>query len=265
MKSKKFWFLLLLYFGLINIQCKKTLYRCGVDDKKVEVLPAKNYVEIDENHPAYKRRMDSSDFKDFHIYLDLVNIKNDIKKYNLEEYESFYIDSLTKAVKTLETLLKVIPLTRAYRFTDEQIQAIQIEDWNKTVLGTDAKGDMASFDIDLIILGRFDDQLSEEVLASAWPRYSGTNGRPIVGVVSINPKIAYSKLNSEYAFQSTILHEFTHILGFLINYFQSVYKNLITKTDEDGVTRSYLNSPKLLEVAKKYYNCSSIDGVELEE
>ena len=262
---KKFYFLLLLFFVIINIQCKKSLYRCGVDDEKVEVLPATNYVEIDKNHPAYKRRMDSGDFKEFHIYLDLVNIKNDIKKYKLEQYETFYIESLTKGVKTLESLLKVVPLTKSFRFTDEQIQAIQIEDWNKTMFGTDASGDMASFDIDLIIFGRLDVQLSEEVLASAWPRYSDTNGRPVVGVVSINPKIEYSKLNSEYAFQSTIVHEFTHILGFIINYFENVYKNIITKTDEDGVTRSYLNSAKLLSVAKKYYNCSSIDGVKLEE
>ena len=144
--------------------------------------------------------MDSGDFKDFHISLDLVNIKNDIKKYKLEQYETFYIESLTKGVKTLESLLKVVPLNKSFRFTDEQIQAIQIEEWNKTMFGTDATGDMASFDIDLIIFGRFDDQLSEEVLASAWSRYSDTNGRPVVGVVSINPKIEYSKLNSEYAF-----------------------------------------------------------------
>ena len=94
--------------------------------------------------------MDSGEFQDFHIYLDLVNIKNDIKKYKLEQYETIYIESLTKGVKTLESLLKVVPLNKSFRFTDEQIQAIQIEEWNETMFGTDATGDMASFNIDLI-------------------------------------------------------------------------------------------------------------------
>ena len=127
MQAQKFSILLFLFLGIFQVQSKQ-LYRCGVDDEKFEIKRATNYVKINKNHPAYKRRMDSDDFKDFHIYLDLVNIKNDIKKYKLEQYETFYIESLTKGVKTLENLLKVVPLTKSFRFTDEQIQAIEIED-----------------------------------------------------------------------------------------------------------------------------------------
>ena len=35
--------------------------------------------------------------------------------------------------------------------------------------------------------------------------------------------------------------------------------------DDYGITRAYINSTKVVEVAKKYYNCDSIKGVELEE
>ena len=238
MKSKKFWFLLLLFFGIINIQCQKSLYRCGVDDKKIKILPAKNYVKITENHPAYRRRMDSQDFGDFHIYLDLVNIKNDIKKYNLEQYESLYINSATKAVKTLESLLKVKKSRYGYTFTDEQIESILISDWNKTIVGSNAEGDLASKDIDLIIFGRFDNKMAEGVLASAAPSYvDNENSRPIVGVVNINTNIIYSQLNSDYALTSTLLHEFIHILGFFKDNFQYVYDNInmFSKLDENGI------------------------------
>ena len=256
----------LLFFGILDVQSKDLLYRCGVDDEKMQIKPATNYVEIDKNHPSYKRRMETEEFKDFHIYLDLVNIKNDIKSFKLEKYESLYINSLTKAAKTLESLLKVKKLSKGYKFTDEQIKNIKIEDWDKTMFGTDAEGDMASKDIDLIIFGRFDDKMSESTLASAGPRYlDQENGRPIVGVVNINSNIEYSKINSEYALTTTLLHEFTHILGFLKDYFQDQFHNMFNKTDGDGVVRYYINSPKVLEVAKKYFNCSSIDGVELEE
>ena len=150
MQAQKFSILLFFLLGIFKAQSKQ-LYRCGVDDEKFEIKRATNYVKINQNHPAYKRRMDSDDFKDFHIYLDLVNIKNDIKKYNLEQYESLYINSLTKEVKTLESLLKVKKSSYGYTFTDEEIKSIKIDDWNKTIVGSNAEGDMASKDIDLII------------------------------------------------------------------------------------------------------------------
>ena len=264
MQAQKFSILLFLLLGIFQVQSKQ-LYRCGVDDEKFEIKRATNYVKINKSHPAYKRRMDSDDFKDFHIYLDLINIKNDIKKYNLEQYESLYINSLTKSVKTLESLLKVKKSSYGYTFTDEQIKSIKIDDWNKTIVGSNAEGDLASKDIDLIIFGRFDNQMGG-TLASAGPSYEDyENSRPLVGVVNINANIKYSRLNSEYALTTLILHEFIHILGFLKYHFENYYKNIFSKTDEDGVVRHYINSPKVLEVAKKYFNCPTIDGVELED
>ena len=263
MKALKTLLLLLFFLEIIQVHSKNIRYRCGVDDEKIPVLPAEHYNEIDQNHPAYKRRLYSGEFKDFHIYLDLVNIKKDIEKFNLQDKEQLYINALTNAVKTLEALLKVKPLSRGFTFTDQQITNIQIPDWNKTVVGSSATLDLASQDIDLIIFGRFDDQMPESTLATAGPRYSDDNRQPIIGVVNINAKIDYSKKNSEHSLQTTLLHEFTHILGFLNNYFTDVYKNVFNRTDEDNVVRSYINSPKVLEVAKKYFNCDSIDGVEL--
>ena len=65
------------------------------------------------------RRLDNEDeYKDFNIYLDLINIKNDIKIFHLEAYESLFIDSLNKAVETLESLLKIKKNNYAYAFTD---------------------------------------------------------------------------------------------------------------------------------------------------
>ena len=60
------------------------------------------------------------------------------------------------------------------------------------------------------------------------------------------------------------MHEFTHILGFSNSYFKD-FNFLFDKTDEFNVVRYYIKSPKVLEVAKKYFDCQDIDGVELEE
>ena len=262
MKMNKILLLIIFVFQLISCEENQVFYRCGVNDMHIKPIPIKGIApDKDDN-----RRLDNEDeYKDFNIYLDLINIKNDIKIFHLEAYESLFIDSLNKAVETLESLLKFKKTNDAYVFTDKQIKDIKIPNWNKTMIGTNATGNSRQLGIDLFIFGRFDDDMDSSTLASAGPRYvnSATN-QPVVGVVNINTKVDYSKINSKEYFQSIILHEFTHILGFL-NY-MFYFKNMIfNKTDEYNIVRYYINSPKVLEVAKKYFNCDSIDGVELEE
>ena len=236
-------------------------FRCGVDDHYKAPLSATHIIKNEDDN----RRLNDGEFKDFHIYLDLINIKNGIRQYHLEEYENLFINSLNKAVKTLETLLKVKPIDN-YGFTDENITNIPIDDWNKTMVGTNAVGGMASLGIDLIIFGKLDDEMGSSTLASAGPYYIVKDtGQPLVGIVYINTRVNYSKINSEEYFQSIIIHEFTHILGFVGGYFENYYHNIFTKVDEFGLTRYYINSTKVLNVARKYFNCSDIDGVELEE
>ena len=262
MKLAQIILLELYIFQIINCLEKRYFYRCGVDDEEVKPIPATNYVTTEKD----KRRLGDGEFKDFKIYLDLINVKNDIVKYHLEEYETLFISSLKKAVKTLESLLKVENSQRGFSFTDDQITAIKINDWNKTIIGTNAIGNSQELGIDLFIFGRLDDQMDQYTLASAGPRYSDSiNHRPIIGVVNINTKVNYSKIHSEEYFQSIIIHEFTHILGFLKSYFIDYFHNIFNKTDEYGLVRYYINSSKVLEVAKKYFNCQDIDGVELEE
>ena len=192
-------------FQIINCLEKRYFYRCGVDDEEVKPIPATNYVTTEKD----KRRLGDGEFKDFKIYLDLINVKNDIVKYHLEEYETLFINSLKKAVKTLESLLKVENSQRGFSFTDDQITAIKINDWNKTIIGTNAIGNSQELGIDLFIFGRLDDQMDQYTLASAGPRYSidGT-GQPLVGVVNINSKVDYSKLKpaTNATFQSMRSH-----------------------------------------------------------
>ena len=60
------------------------------DDDTIIQKPTTNSIPIEKD----KRKLDNSDFKEFHIYLDLINIKNDIRKYHLEEHEELFIISL---------------------------------------------------------------------------------------------------------------------------------------------------------------------------
>ena len=134
------------------------------------------------------------------------------------------------------------------------------------MIGSNAIGNSKTLDIDLFIFGRFDDKMNPSTLASAGPRYSvPETGQPLVGVVNINTNVNYSKINSKEYFQSIIIHEFTHILGFLNNHFKNYFKNIYNIIDDYGLQRYFINSTKVLEVARKYFNCPNMKGVELEE
>ena len=137
MNSKKHYILLLFFVTIINIHAQEIIYKCGIYDDNIPERPATHYDKIDKDNPSYKRRAetDSEEFQDFHIYLDLINLKNHIQKFNLLENEKLYIDSMKNAVKTLESLLKVKKPSAGFTFTDEEIKSIEIDDWNKTMLG----------------------------------------------------------------------------------------------------------------------------------
>ena len=267
MKAINIYFILLLFFSIIEVESHELRYKCGADKSKIKVKPAKHYKKVDKNDPAYKRRIDSSEdgFKDFNIYLDTENIEKQIQEFNLQSYESLFLKAMNKAIETIQSLLKAKELSREITFTDDDISQLPIEVWDKTKIGSSATSDMKSLGIDLIIMGYFNNELDDSILASASPAYYDQETfRPIIGVVKINPNIDFSKLNSEKAFQTVILHEFTHILGFTAQYFKDL-KFVTSQPDSDGINRYYLNSPKVVEVAKKYFNCDNIKEVPLEE
>ena len=275
MEKRKYLLLILINILIIkniNSEERELLYKCLVDKYKIIPKVAKNSIPIDYNNPLYKRRLDNIDpdgFKKFNIYLDLENIKYEVELYNLTEYYDVYINSMKKAIETFQSLLKVKAITLNYQFSDDDLKALNIIKWNSSNFGSEAfsqKKGLLSLGIDLAIFGRFED-LGTETLATAGARYMHTNGQPLIGIVNINlnKSINYSKSKSQEYFQSIILHEFTHILGFSEYFFIEYFHNIFNKSDNIGINRYYINSTKVIEVAKKYFNCSDIDGVELEE
>ena len=259
-------------FNLINCHTQQRLFKCVHKNE-------------DENHPIHnkgieltvkqkeerKRRISETggEFKDFNIYLDLENVKYEIQQLHLEAHEDFYINSMQKAVSVLKSLLKVKPLAKDYQLSTHNLRdELNLTKWNTEIFGDEATGkSFHNSNIDLVIFGQFAD-LDDSTLATASARgfQDGdvNKGQPYIGVVKINKNINYALPNSEIYFQSVLVHEFTHILGFSKKFFEDYYHNIYTKTDENGLMRYYLNSRKVLEVAKNYFNCQTLEGVELE-
>ena len=144
-----------------------------------------------------------------------------------------------------------------------------IYNWDTTLFGNSAvqKGfNTHSLGFDLIIFGKFlsSNELGEGTLAAANTEYIDIDTeQPVFGMVYLNKDVDYSIINSQEYFESIILHEFTHILGFDLNYF-FFFNYILIQNDKNGIERYYINSTIVVNVAKKYFNCDSVIGVELE-
>ena len=268
---------IILIFNTIN--CKKlknqVLFKCQHDNEQEHELLPNRIAENSVNQNEYiKRRMvddtDTDEFRFFNIYLDLENIKHEIVELGLQNYQDFFISSMQKAVSVLQTLLKVKPLLMDYCLYDDDFSQLNIKYWNHEKFGTEACRNGFHFrnqSIDLVIFGQFYN-LPESTLATASAKATQKNetrnGQPYVGLVKINKNVNYILRNSEAYFQTILVHEFTHILGFSKSFFTDYYKNIYSKIDKHGIMRSYLNSPKLLKVAREYFDCPTLEGVELE-
>ena len=265
---KIFLFFFYIFIFLNNSLCQEKKYfpKCGVYEYDATPIVLKE-IPINKNDPSPKRGLDSENFKDFKIYLDLENLDYEIEQNNLTQYRELYVSSMMKAINTLQKLLKVVPFETNYRISDENLKGIGLERWDKTKFGNESFEKNAttfSWGYDLVIFGKIVD-VDPSTLASAGARYLDSNNRPYIGIVNINKNVDYSLAKSREYLESIILHEFTHILGFANDFFVKYFHNVYWEVDTYGVNRTYINSSKVLEVAKKYFDCEDLKGVALEE
>ena len=248
------------------------IFKCGADN---ELPPDSfdNIKEINTDSQEYKNVYDNLDgdgFKELRISLDLENFNYEVEQHNInDDVKQLFTEGLEKAKTTVEALLKVKPV-KNHCFTNSHIISKSITKWDENLLGdnmcSENKG-MLYFGIDLFILVRFgsNTEMGENTLASASVKYvDSSNQQPLLGVILINKDIDYSKLDSKEYFAGIMAHEFTHILGFS-NYYFSNFDFILRKPDIFGVERSYIKSDQVLAVARNYFNCDSLDGVQLEK
>ena len=213
------------------------------------------------------RKLENVDdgFKKIRIYVDKTYISKNIE--NHETYEKV-IYSLEKCVKSIEELIKVKQLDKI-QFSNEDIIKLGLtnNDINPNLLET---GEGIS--TDLVIFPKFEQiqQNTKLKLAIGKPLiFHSVLKRPIGAILSIHKSFPDIR-NSENYFESIIIHQLTHILGFMYDVFDRFdigFSNVI-KTDREtrtNETKKFVISPKVVEYAKKYFNCSTVSGVELED
>ena len=103
-----------------------------------------------------------------------------------------------------------------------------------------------------------------------------SEGRPIIGSITHNFKNFRTNNynNDDWLIQTKIifLHQITHILGFrkdILKKYNLMFTEISTnRTDRWNAAysnKTFINSTKVIDLAKKYYNCPFINSIEIED
>jgi leishmanolysin len=116
------------------------------------------------------------------------------------------------------------------------------------------------------------DSKSTYVAYSTVCQMSSVNNRPNVGLIGLN--LAYLTLSGSDREINSVKHEFTHVLGFSkasFKYFWNTTTNLpigedkvVQEVNIRGLPTFAIVLPNVVAAAQKYYNCSNVTAMELE-
>ena len=227
---------------------------CGIDvtNYNVKSPSKKQEKSVDDNYRPIKIHVDSTSLQD--------GLSR--SKFNLTS------TALNYTLKIIQKLIKVKPLHYTFAIDKNDLESWSFEEneYDSSITN--------EIDADLILLIKCIEP--DSYYFSSEPKYiDEETKRPIVGIIYFADFISSTKqLNLLYYIECGFLHQITHILGFLYNTFNNFkgeanYINEVVKVissdKRSGVKRSYIITPTVVEIAKKYYGCDNIIGVELED
>jgi leishmanolysin len=240
-------FMLSIYF-MLNKKCGVEKYR----NKK------RHQVNVHGENGL--RNLQLSDWTQIRIYidydmLDSQELEDDLKD-NLKQ-------TMDNTIALFQTLVQVKPLSKPL-ILKECEDGVSISNLIKTE-GVNA---------DLILIPYIDDTAGSDVEASAGPcANDDLTGRPIMGSIGFSNRTDYSRTNAQEYYTIIALHELTHVFVFLDfqgfinpNTIQQLKQSdIIGSVTVNGKTRSIIKTPKVIQAARKHFNCSTLEGVQLED
>ena len=224
------------------------------------------------NNKEAKRKLENDDYEEINILFNKYDVEKQCKAYSdLPGYGPVMkeIEVLLNFLETFPNILK--KLIKSKKINKKQINikadALQkLQDNNFAV--EDGLLDK-TFDNDLVIfigINTLDEKYDEVDII----QYDDIDeNRPTVGFIKYNyhfiKKIKENQKNQ--ILNILFLHGVTHILGFKKTILRN--KNLSVTIDNIGRVKQYkkdvIKNEKILAIARKYYNCSNIDYIELDE
>lgn len=240
-------FFLVIFLIAINLViCGK----CGADQIKKRIKPGPLKAPGDNN----RRRLDSR-YTPIRIYADYSNLRetSSIDSNTLQRIRRLIDETCNEFSKFLKVAHYSVDLTGLENTIKEQCAIDSI--------GSGYANYLKIFDV--VIFPSFDSTLGIGVLAAAGLcLYSSLSFRPYMGVLLINPELSFTKANTELYMKNLLFHELTHVLIFDPDLFNVLGMSTVKIFDGSFVT--FVNSPRVLTKARQHFNCTTLNGIPLE-
>ena len=273
------YFLLIFIFTSSNInntnnynsKIKNIKHSCGSGNNNYQIKTVNFITKNDNIKRALQNNIEENNLP-INIYYDMsyLNKQSENSSKDLNEKINMINKSMFRCVNVFKKLIKIKkPLNNPIKIKSEQ----DLKEWKfiKYKINSDLMPNSKGILCDLLILLRFKNE--NEEMKYEFPDASAVyideyTKRPIVGILVINDEFEI-KTNSQDYLDFLLLHGITHILGFSYNLFSSFPGQLsntilIEKETRTNKEKYKIKTPKVLEFAKKYFNCDKISGVELE-
>lgn len=212
---------------------------CKVDNEPPKVLEP-----LLPNHPT----------KDYYHPIEFY-----VDYSNLQPEDSFYFkikNSITKVTESLSVLLEVQ--------TYQEIKVNDISDCDRKIHIDDIIQTGITTDFLLFVRKIDQESLGNKIVKSKICYLQEKDKRPIVGILYISSSISFESINADKYFEISILHELSHILVFsnyLFHYFPSSVQPVLRL---DSFNKAYIRTPKVIELAKRHFNCENITEITVE-
>jgi leishmanolysin len=237
---------------LLILIFKFTKQQCGF-------IPKAPKYKLEEPHNL--RRLQSAEFQPIRIYFDYTTLDNQTNISDETKDNVKKILSLTKQI--YEELLMV----------QRSSSLLRIKDCDSRVSINDTVSSIG-VDADLVVFPFVDTTPSgnTEAYASGCV-ISGVNNRPVAGIIGFTKNLNSSVDNWMEHFVALAFHELAHVLVFNPSIFDLFIDKdwstipidkVVTTSIINGLERKLIITPKVVEAAKRHFNCSNVIGVELE-
>jgi len=208
---------------------------------------------------SYMKGLPNYQWVPMKVYLDFYDLDLKFSEGKLTDFQYNNIkEALNNAKKIFEKLLKVQRLyERIYPGIDDVCM------WNPKIKKNGVKADIA-FCVTIM-------ESSRIVASASFLELLKENNRPVTGEIFWNPEFVYGNQNEVLSMTSTALHELTHALVFdsdlypkyVDKRFIEIPIEKIIKTNKNN--RKMIITPKVVQAAKKHFNCDLLEGLEVED
>ena len=263
----------LIFFFLYN---NNILAQQNINNSTLNFNNSNKYNESilkEGNFSNYKKRNLESNSHKFRILIDSSKLQNRLEDDGEDEIYPGINNSFYEAAEILENLIKIKnqePPIDISKYKNEIINEVLLTQkyWAETYENQKIEADLIIF-----VRTRKEGDDAPNYLADAKIIARNEESRTIIGYLIWYTNIYKNTFPNEPIYQKEILnlqilHLYTHFLGFdkeILVKKRLIKEQEIKRINGQSINKYVISSQKILDLAKSYYNCSSLEYIELSE